>query len=364
MKAVGVDPARREVRLVDHPEPAVGAPDEVKVRILEVGVCGTDREICRFQFGEPPPGQDYLVLGHEALGEVVETGPGVTGLRRGDLVVPMVRLPCPSAACGSCRHERQDYCETDSFPEHGIRRSHGFMTSFVVERERYLFKVPSALRAVGVLVEPLTIAEKALLQVDAIAGRMPWRGKGGEGRRAVVIGAGAVGILGAMALKARGYETTVYSRGAESTPNAELARSIGAVYVSSARMKPAELAASLGGVDLVYEAVGAAPVVFELLDHLGTNGVFMMTGVPGADESVSHDLGRLMRNLVLKNQVIAGTVNAGRDAFEGAIRDLEDFHVRWPQALARVVAAPHPLEGFRDLLLGKPPGIKQAFLLA
>jgi threonine dehydrogenase-like Zn-dependent dehydrogenase len=356
MRALGVIPSRREVRVVEHAEPRIAAEDDVKVRVLEVGVCGTDREICDFQFGEPPPGSEYLVLGHEALGTVTETGPAVKGLKAGDLVVPMVRLPCEVAGCGSCRNGRQDYCTTDAFPEHGIRRSHGFMTGFVVERERYLFKVPAGLRSTGVLVEPLTIAEKALLQLDAIRTRTPWAAP----RKAVVLGAGPVGIVGAMALRLRGYETTVYSRGPETTPNAALARALGADYVSSAALGPAALAERLGGIDLVYEAVGAAPIVFQLLEQLGTNGVFIMTGVPGADQSVPMDMGRVMRNMVLKNQVLAGTVNAGRDAFEAAIRDLGEAALRWPGAVEKLISARYPLEGFKDLLFGKPPGIKHA----
>jgi threonine dehydrogenase-like Zn-dependent dehydrogenase len=352
------------VKIVEHPEPVLGAEDEVKVRMLEVGVCGTDREICAFQFGEPPSGSEYLVLGHEGLGEVEAAGPGVKGLRQGDLVVPVVRLPCAVAGCDACGAGRQDYCPTDAFPEHGIRRSHGFMTSRVVERERFLVKVPGELRETAVLVEPLTIAEKALLQLEAIGRRMPWREPWAGGRKAVVVGAGPVGILGAMALRLRGFETTVYSRGAESTPNAELARAIGAAYVSSSQAKPAELVRRLGGLDLVYEAMGAAPVVFELMDHLGPNGVFILTGVPGADESVAHDMGRLMRNVVLKNQVIAGTVNAGPDAFQAAIGDLVEASRRWPDALSRVISARYPLDGFKDLLFGKPPGIKHTLRLA
>src|SRR6476659_513646 len=85
MRAVGVSQARRKVELIDHPEPARRGADEVKLQILEVGVCGTDREICEFKFGEPPPGSEHLVLGHEALGEVIEVGPGVQGLRPGNL---------------------------------------------------------------------------------------------------------------------------------------------------------------------------------------------------------------------------------------------------------------------------------------
>src|SRR6185295_2781712 len=135
MKAVGVSIAKREVRLIDHPEPKLVRPDDVKIRIREVGVCGTDREICEFKFGEPPAGSQHLVLGHEAVGEVVEAGNAVKDLRPGMLVVPMVRLPCEIPACAACRADRQDYCSTDTFEEHGIRRSHGFMTEQVVERE-------------------------------------------------------------------------------------------------------------------------------------------------------------------------------------------------------------------------------------
>ena len=133
LKRVGVSIARREVKLIDHPEPRLSRPDEVKIRILEVGVCGTDREICEFKFGEPPSGSDYLVLGHEALGEVIEVGPGVQELRPGSLVVPMVRLPCTDPACAACRSGRQDFCLTDTFPEHGIRRSHGFMAERIFD---------------------------------------------------------------------------------------------------------------------------------------------------------------------------------------------------------------------------------------
>src|SRR5438552_4820978 len=112
MRAIGVSQAKRSVRLIEHPEPMRTAEDHVKIRILEVGVCGTDREICEFKFGEPPPGSDHLVLGHEALGEVMEVGSAVERLRPGNLVVPMVRLPCADPACGACRAGRQDFCLT------------------------------------------------------------------------------------------------------------------------------------------------------------------------------------------------------------------------------------------------------------
>lgn len=365
MKAIGVLPARREIRLVDHPEPRVAGPDEVKLRILDVGVCGTDKEICTFQYGAPPPGFEHLVLGHESLGEVVEAGQGVQGLAPGDLVVTMVRRPCPHATCASCRHDRQDFCFTGDFTERGINKAHGFMTEFIIDRSKYMHRLPAPLRNVGVLVEPLTIAEKALIQVWDVQGRLPWTAAAGSGAgsRAVVLGAGPVGLLGAMALLVRGFATTVYSLEAPDSPNAAAARAIGAAYVSARDIDVDQLASKVGNIDLVYEATGAAQVAFHLLEVLGTNGVFVLTGVPGRKHPIELDADLIMRNLVLKNQLVFGTVNAGRDAFQAAIRDLETFVQRWPGAVASLITRRYPLEAYADVLLGKPGGIKNVFSL-
>jgi threonine dehydrogenase-like Zn-dependent dehydrogenase len=363
MKAIGVSPRSREIRLLDHPEPSLTAPDEVKLRMLEIGVCGTDREVCAFHFGTPPVGSDYLVLGHECLGEVIETGPGVTRVRQGDLVVPSVRRPCPHATCAPCRHDRQDLCLTGDFTERGIRGRHGYMTELVVDLEKYMIPVPEALREVGVLVEPLTIAEKALARVWDVQARLPWASVGGQrlNQRAVVLGAGPVGLLGAMAILFRGFETTVYALESEDSPKAALARQIGASYVSAQRTSVPELAARVGQIDLVYEATGAAGSAFELLQELGTNGIYVFTGVPARQGTVPIDLDRLMHRLVLKNQTVLGTVNAGPEAFEAAVADLGRFIGKWPQAVRSLITGRFPVEAYREILLGKPAGVKNVF---
>ena len=137
MQAVAVFPAEKAIRLVDHPAPQITRPDEVSVQMLDVGICGTDREIARFGYGRPPSGSPYLVIGHESLGEVVDVGTAVTRAKPGDLVVAMVRRPCPHAECGACTRGRQDFCFTGDFTERGIRGRHGFMTERIVEEERY-----------------------------------------------------------------------------------------------------------------------------------------------------------------------------------------------------------------------------------
>ena len=364
MRAIAVVPGEREVRLVEQLIPDLQSPSDVKLRILEVGVCGTDREICTFEYGTPPEGSPHLVIGHESLGEVVEVGPKVAGIRPGDLVVPMVRRPCPHAHCRACRAGRQDFCFTGDIRERGIKEAHGFMTEFVVDDASYMNVVPAGLREVAVLVEPLTIAEKALIQLWELQQRLPWdcphtdaEGKG-HCHNAVVLGAGPVGLLGAMAFMAQGFLTFVYSAEPQDHWKAGLIKSFGATFVSAKTHSIEQLRDRVGNIDLAYEATGNSRVTFDLLRVLGTNGIFVMTGVPGHKGPTPVDTDGLMRNLVLKNQIILGTVNAGRDAFEGAIRDIGVFMSRWPKAVRALITGRHPVEAHRDLLLGTPSGVK------
>lgn len=352
-------PEKHFIGLIDHPEPRIEAEDQVKIRMLEVGVCGTDRDIANFEYGSPPPGFEYFVLGHESLGEVIEAGDSAR-LKPGDLVVGMVRRPCPHASCHACRAGRQDFCITGDYRERGIKDLHGFMTEFLVEEERYLTKIPPELRETAVLVEPLTIAEKALLQVDRIQQRLPWNG---SPPRALVLGAGPVGLLGAMVLRRAGFETFVYSRGCAPNPKAEVTEAIGAAYICSEETPVERMAAQAGNIDLVYEAMGAPQVAFEVLKYLGANGVFVFTGIPGQGQRVHIDLDTVMRNLVLKNQVVVGTVNAGQDAFEAAIRDLDAFADRWPSAVRALVTARYPIEEFQEPVFGRAHGIKNVVTL-
>jgi glucose 1-dehydrogenase len=367
MKAVGVFPGRKEVGLLSHTAASVTLPEHVAVRTLEVGICGTDREICSFAYGTPPAGSDYLVLGHEALGEVVEVGPAVKKLKVGDLVVPSVRRPCPHTTCSPCREDRQDFCFTGDFTERGIKMTHGYMTEGFVEEEKHLNIVPKELRDVAVLVEPLTVAEKALAQVWQVQSRLPWTNgspQPGAGKTAVVLGAGPVGILGAMALIVNGFKTYVYSRSAAPNPKSDLVNSIGAQYVSSQTVPVAQFAKQVGNVDLVYEALGVASITFDVLKILGLNGVFVFTGIPPHKPAIPIEADSLMRDMVLKNQVVVGTVNADRPAFENAIRHLGIFKQRWPKALSSVISGRYPMEAYRELLLGKATGIKNVITVA
>ena len=372
MRAIGVIPKKREVCLFDsHPHPVIRSDFEVKVKALEIGICGTDREICTFVYGSPPVGQDYLVIGHESLGEVVEVGAEVNGLKPGDLVVPSVRRPCADPFCQSCQADLQDFCFSNDFRERGIKGIHGFMTEFYVDHSKYLNTVPSSLRDCAVLVEPLTVAEKALAQVWKTQARLPWIKKNapahqpGKGLNAVVLGAGPIGILGAMALVARGFRTFVYSRSRKPNMKAELVESFGATYISSETETPEQLAAHVGNVDLIYEALGVSSVSFDVMRILGMNGVYVFTGIPAPKPAIPVMGDELMRNFVLKNQAIIGSVNADRAAFENAIKDLAIFKQCWPQSLSQVITGRHTLEDYRKLLTTEEKsGIKNVIVLS
>jgi len=369
MKAMAVFAKEKAVRLVDHPEPKITRPTEVKLRILEVGICGTDREICSFQYGSPPAGSDYLVLGHESLGEVLEVGPGVTRFRPGDLVVTMVRRPCPHAHCRACRADRQDFCLTGDYQERGIKESHGFLAELVVEDERYMIAVPRELREVGVLVEPITVVAKALTEAWKIQQRLPWiatavPGPGvARGQKAVVLGAGPVGLLGAMGLRNLGFETFVYSRSPAPNPKASLAEALGARYISSATTTVDQLVEIVGEVGVVFEAVGASKIAFDVMRVLRGNGVFVFTGVPGQRGAVEVDADLIMRNLVLKNNVVFGSVNASRENFEAAVRALGDFVRLWPEAVRNLLTGRYPIEEAPGLLTGRASGIKEVVVV-
>ena len=369
MKAIAVTPKSREIRLIDHEPPRIASPTDVKLRMLEAGVCGTDREICAFQYGTPPSGAEQLVIGHESLGEVVEVGSGVSRVNVGDLVVTMVRRPCDHDDCLACRSGRQDFCYTGDFAERGIKMAHGFMTEFVVDDEKYMNVVPRALRDVAILVEPLTIAEKALAQIWQVQQRLPWdcphvthHGRG-HCHTAVVLGAGPVGLLGAMALAAVGFDVYVYSREAAPNPKSEIVEAIGGHYVSAQSDSVQQLADRVGNIDVVYEATGASSVSFEALEVLGTNGIFVFTGVPGRKAPIQVDTDLIMRDMVLKNQIVFGTVNAGRETFEAAINDLGVFMQRWPDAVRALITGRNPMAAYHDLLVGTPRGIKEVITL-
>ena len=366
MKAVAVFPEERALRLVDHREPAILAPGDVVVKVLDVGFCGTDREIASFRTGSPPPDSPYLILGHEAVGEVLEVGSSVRRIRPGDLVVPTVRRPCRRETCRACRMGRPDFCLSGEYSQRGIKEAHGFLAERFSDDARWLQPVPRELRDVAVLTQPLSLAETAIAELEQVQKRLPWAAlgeTGGAGKRALVLGAGPVALLGAMALVVRGYKVTIYSHAGRGE-KAEFAESIGAQFVTADEEKLPALAGHLGRIDVMFEATGATPDALAAMEHLGRNGVYLLTGIPGRRGAFTLDAGFLLHGMVQRNQVIIGPVHPSAEAFRAAIQDLGLFSRRWPGALPRLIASRISIDEAPDAFRQPASGLKRVVTVA
>ena len=359
MKAITVAPGvPMSAELREIPKPAVedvpGARG-VLVRILRVGLDGTDREINAGEYGVAPEGFDFLVIGHESFGVVEEVGAAVTELAPGDFVVARVRR------AGQSFYDRlgmPDLTTDEQYFEHGISRVHGFLTEYYVEEPEYLIRVPGGLRQVAVLLEPTSIVEKGIRQAYEIQRRL----KVWQPRRAAVLGAGTIGLLATMALRNRGLE--VDTMGLEEGPylNSDLVEAIGARYVATRGRTIQQIAADRGQFDLIFEATGFSPIVFEAMRLLlGKNGVIVLSSVTGGSRRVEVPADAINLDFVLGNKVMVGTVNANREHFEAGVRDMAVAQAQFPGWLERLLT--HPVHGLDEWakafeLLGAPGTIK------
>lgn len=352
MRAVTVVPGRAHSLTVrdDVPEPPRDERQAL-VRVLETGICGTDVEIESNLYGEAPAGSPYLILGHENLG-VVERTPDGSALRRGDLVVSTVRRPCPER-CRSCADGQQDMCLTGHYLERGIKGLHGFMCDFYAESPHYLVHVPAELRAIAVLLEPLSFIEKGVEQALRIQQRLVW-----EPRTALVLGAGPVGLLAGLTLTLRGLTVTLASRGPADSASARLAQDAGMRYVSTRTTPVEELGSTVGDIDVVFESTGAAPVVMPAIKALGPDGVCILASVTPIEAKSEIDVAAWNRHLVLGNRVVFGTVNAGRRHFEAGVRDLASARARLPGWLERMITRRVPPADARQAFERGPSDIK------
>jgi glucose 1-dehydrogenase len=315
--------------------PAVQAEaGQVLLRVLEVGVCGTDREISEGTFGLPPEGASELVLGHEMLGVVDGDG---SGFSRGDLVTATVRRSC--AHCLACAEGSPDSCLTGDYSERGITRLDGFAREVVAEDAAQLIPIPRALGRLGVLAEPTSICERAIRHARTIGGRQPW-----ELERALVVGAGAIGTLSTYLLRLAGVE--VWTAGLE--PHVDLVVACGARYVSTNDVALEVLRDEVGGFDLVISAVPDAQLMADALGLLRRSGVACLLGIDGRDRKVTIDGPVLGIDAILENRVLFGSVNAHRQDWLAGVAALDDARERWPGALETFVGLRVPLDRFAD----------------
>lgn len=358
MKAVVITPGVRESsRLQDVPAPAAG-DGRVLVRVLEVGIDATDREIAEGLYGGPPAGDDFLILGHESLGRVEDSGEG--DLNEGDLVVATVRRPCPEG-CPSCLAGESDMCSTGHHKERGIDQLHGYLAEYYAEETTYLISVPEELKDVAVLLEPMSIAEKVIAQAFRIQQRLAW-----EPRTALVLGAGGVGLLTAFALRDAGFEVFALDLVAEDHAKAALAEAAGATYLQHSRDSLEDLPDRMGGPpDLVVEACGHSPYAFAAMRILAINGVLALVGASGGSRRIEVPADATELNFVLGNRLVFGCVNSNAGHFRRGLDRLAAIERRWPGLLSRMITRRLPMEEFAAVLAPEPSdGVKTVVEIA
>ncbi len=361
MKAISVFPGKPDtVHLENAPKPTLDqVPDGrgVLVKVLRVGVDGTDKEINAAEYGAAPPGFDYLIIGHEGFGQVEAVGSNVTELKVGDYVVATVRRPGHSIydVIGT-----NDMTTDSTYYERGINLRHGYLTEYYVDDVEFVVKVPKGLKNVGVLLEPTTVVEKGIYQAYEIQRRL----KVWKPRKAAVMGAGTIGLLATMVLRLRGLDVTTIARTQKPYLNANLIEELGARYISTKDKSIADAAKEHGPFDLILEATGNSGVVFDAMQALGKNGVLVLTSVTGGDHKIEIPADRINLDFVLGNKVMVGSVNANREYFELGVRDMSQAELEYPGWLGKLLTDPvKGLDNYKELFnkLTNPNGAIKVF---
>jgi threonine dehydrogenase-like Zn-dependent dehydrogenase len=361
MKAIAVLPGKPgSAHLAELAKPCVDDVPNGKgvlVKVLRVGVDGTDREINDAEYGAAPDGYPFLVIGHEGFGQVQAVGSNVSFLRPGDYVVATVRRP------GKSLYDQiglQDMTTDDQYFERGINLRHGYLTEYYVEDEEFVVKVPRGLKDVGVLLEPMTVAQKGITQAFEIQRRLKiW-----HPRKAAVMGAGTLGLLATLVLRLRGLDVTTFGRTPRPYLNAELLEGIGARYVNTAEQTIEDAARRHGPFDLVFEGTGSSAVVFDSMLAVAKNGVLVLTSITGGGRRLEVQADRINLEFVLGNKVMVGSVNASRENFESGVRDMAQAEAEYPGWLSRLLTDPvQGLDSYRELFdrLERPNGAIKIF---
>ncbi len=343
IKAVAVIPGKpNTIHLREVPKPAVSdVPNGrgVLVKILRVGVDGTDKEINAAEYGAAPEGDDYLIVGHESFGRVEAVGPNVSEFKAGDYVSLTVRRP------GSSVYDQigtYDMTTDDTYFERGINLRHGFLTEYVVDEPEYVIRVPEGLQDVGVLMEPMSVAQKAIEQAYRIQERLRvWCP-----RRAAVMGSGTLGLLATLVLRLRGLDVTTFGNTMPPTLNSSLIEELGARYISTKALSLTDASSKYGPFDLILEGTGYSPLVFEAMSVLAKNGVLAMVSVTGGSRQIDIPADKTNLGFVLGNKVAFGSVNANREYFESGVKDLSTAQLQWPGWLKKLLT--HEVKGLEN----------------
>lgn len=348
MKAIAVRPGQpNSVHMRDIPEPDLNSVADGKgilVKVLKVGVDATDREINDALYGNSPPGDDYLVLGHECFGVVEAVGENVRSVKPGDYVTATVRRP------GGSIYDQigtYDMTSEETYYERGINLLHGYLTEKFVEAEDYVVRVPEGLKHLHVLMEPMSCAAKAIQQAYECQRRMKvWSPK-----TAFVLGAGQIGLLSTLVLKLRGLDVYTLARAPGPHLKSEIVEGMEATYVSTQETSLLELSEKVGKADIIIDATGSSKLAFQAMEALGLNGALVWTSITGGKNKLEIPSDKINIEWVLGNKLLLGSVNANRDHFESGIKDIALGEVMFPGVLEKILTSPvDGLEQYAEMM--------------
>lgn len=352
MRAAVVTPGKKDsIRVMDVQEPEPGDL-EVLVKVMNVGIDGTDEDINDGKYGMPPEGCDYLVIGHEAIGTVECKGSAVKCLAPGDVVVSTVRRPCWER-CFACRNFQADMCLTGDCLERGIKGLHGYMSEYYMERLDNMVIVPKSIQDVAVLLEPLSVAEKGIGQLFKIQERLLW-----DPKRALVLGTGSLGLLATMVLRDKGIETCSVARQPGESLKAQIAEGCGGQYVDVKKEPLSVLPEKYGPFDIIIEATGVSRLAMDARELVNRDGIVCLLGVYTGDRQENVHTDRFNLDMVLNNKAAFGSVSSNRTHFERAVDRMISIEHKWPGLMKRMFTRTVPLEDVADGLRRRPEDIK------
>lgn len=338
MYAVGLKKNENGIFHFDIEKPQIQKDDEVLIKILETGIDGTDAALFKHNIVDAAEDKNFLVLGHETVGQIAAVGKKVTKFKPGDIVVPTVRRGC--GICTSCLNGKSDYCFTGLYKEHGIHKLHGYLTEFTVAPESYVVTVPTVARPYAVWSEPMSIIEKSFEQMQIVQSRLPsacphrdhdWSDADwGTCKTAIVVGAGPLGFLATAYLRLYGVDVYVLEIVPEDHTKIEMIRRLGAHYLDANAFPPAKIAEALDRIDIIFEASGASQIALDLISIMSRNSVYIMTGIPQkVRHQVCTDGNTILRTVVRQNIVIIGSVNGNVHHFNAALKNMQKIQEKF-----------------------------------
>ncbi|MGB8951204.1 MAG: glucose 1-dehydrogenase [Candidatus Aminicenantales bacterium] len=332
--------------------------DEVLVKTLETGICSTDRELWDNQRVIFPEGFDFLVIGHEAVGEVEQVGANISRLKKGDIVVPTVRRGC--GECFLCNNGRSDMCQTSQYKERGIKGAHGFMSEYFIENEDHLIKVPDDLKEAAVLIEPLSVGVKAIEESWEIQ-KCRFYGVSDQQekpifKKCLVIGTGSIGLLSGLIIRNHGIELTCFDIDSEDGVKANIIRTIGGQYINlvpystenGIDINPLSKDYDIENIDLIIDASGNPLICLQLVKFLQYNGICVLLSLPLGEDAETFYFNRTLSNLVLKNQILLGSVNSNYSHFQKAVRNLEQSEKSHHSLLKKIITHRYPFLNYAE----------------